>query len=187
MMLLEDVRHMKKGASERHLIDRQWPRGVVRAIPRKEESGAARRTLAEIKWHPQLAPSAALWQWYQSNPDKADRFRMRYFKELESQRSRWLPILQKSRKGGPVALLYQAKDLPQTPAHFFKEFLDAQGARGVSEWHERPSGRSGQGLHLPAGKVQSRKGTQPIKEEEASLKPKLRLKSVAAEKRRVLR
>lgn len=184
MIYVQDVRKMKDDGSQRVLVDREWPRGVIRAIPHKEQSGTSKRALAAILWRPKLAPSAELWKWFQVNPDKADHFRARYFNELLTKRSVWLPIAQASKKED-TALLYQAKNLPFAPAHFFKEFLGIQAGH-VAKKHAELPGTSGRGLSLPVGQVVSRKYARPLRVS-ARLAAEQKLRTVPPKNRRTVK
>jgi len=55
----------------RVLVDRVWPRGV------------SKERAALDLWCKDVAPSTDLRKWYGHDPDKFDRFRERYLKELE--------------------------------------------------------------------------------------------------------
>ena len=126
MIRIEDIRNMEKENNrKRFLIDREWPKDVVRSIPHKEKSGQTRRALALIEWLPKLTPSAALWKWFHHEPAKIGQFRSRYFRELKGKKKHWAAIAQESKKN-EVALLYHGKRPDLTPAHFLKEFLDNQ-------------------------------------------------------------
>lgn len=56
----------------RILVDRRWP------------SGLSKSRLALDAWLKDVAPSPGLSEWFESAPDEWDRFRDRYFRELES-------------------------------------------------------------------------------------------------------
>ena len=185
MIHVEDVRHMKGGAIERFLIDRQWPRGVVRAIPHKEESGAVKRGLAEIKWRPQLAPSAGIWKWLEANPDKVSLFRSRYFGELQSKERYWMPILRELIKRD-VALLFDPRESSLAPAHFLKEFLDLMRTdKRAADKHVKFEADSRRGVAVPVEKAISRKSLRPLKEER-NFKAEQKLTFTPPGKRRVL-
>jgi uncharacterized protein YeaO (DUF488 family) len=59
------------GDGRRVLVDRVWPRGV------------SKERAALDLWCKDVAPSTELRKWYGHDPDKFDRFRERYVKELE--------------------------------------------------------------------------------------------------------
>jgi uncharacterized protein YeaO (DUF488 family) len=64
-----DDRSPEDGA--RVLVDRVWPRGVKKEDAQLDD------------WAKDVAPSTELRKWYGHDPDKFDRFRERYLKELE--------------------------------------------------------------------------------------------------------
>src|SRR3989338_3276378 len=109
MIRIENIRDMHEmRAARRFLIDREWPKGVVRAIPHNEESGQSRGGLGQIRWSPELAPSPALWKWFHHDPEKIRQFRDRYFRELDRKKKSWISIARASEEGS-VTLLYHGK------------------------------------------------------------------------------
>ncbi len=190
MIRVENIRNMAKESDvKRFLIDREWPKDVVRSIPRNEESGQTRKTLARIHWSPELAPSPELWKWFSHDPEKIRRFRGRYFRELQKKKKNWVTILQESGKN-EVALLYhgkQEKYAHLTPAQFLKEYLDDQlKMHHIPEPAKmRAMNLQGQGISVPVGKAISQKHELPLKKE-MSFKPKQKLTLVPAGKRRML-
>jgi uncharacterized protein YeaO (DUF488 family) len=187
MIRIENIRDMAKEKDvKRFLIDREWPKDVVRSIPHKEKSGQTRTALALIEWSPELAPSPTLWKWFHHDSDKIGLFRSRYFRELQGNKKYWIAIAQESEKN-EVVLLYHGKRVYLTPAHFLKEFLEFQ-----LETHQIPTqtrkkcvSLPGQGVAAPVEKSISRKRGLPLKKE-MSFMPKQKLTQVPAERRRVL-
>jgi len=59
-------------------------------------------------WMKDVAPSPALRQWFQHDPERFDTFRKRYRGELKSNPA--LPELRKLGKSKTVTLLYAARD-----------------------------------------------------------------------------
>jgi uncharacterized protein YeaO (DUF488 family) len=59
------------GDGRRVLVDRVWPRGV------------SKERAALDLWCKDVAPSTELRKWYGHDPERFDRFRERYLKELE--------------------------------------------------------------------------------------------------------
>lgn len=96
----------------RALVDRVWPRGRSRA------------SLALAEWAKDLAPSAALRQWFGHDPERWDAFRDRYRKELASpaQRARMRLLLEAAGKG-KLTLVYGAKDERHNQAVVLREVL----------------------------------------------------------------
>ncbi|WP_067250152.1 DUF488 domain-containing protein [Microbacterium resistens] len=79
---------------QRILVDRLWPRGVSKE----------RAALAE--WLRDVAPSTALRQWYQHDPDKLTEFARRYEEELrDPERAAALAHLRDLAAAGPLTLL----------------------------------------------------------------------------------
>ena len=60
----------------RVLVNRLWPRGVSKGA------------LEPCEWMQDVAPSTELRRWYGHDPKRADEFRSRYRKELESSPAR---------------------------------------------------------------------------------------------------
>lgn len=183
MIRIENIYDMAKDSdARRYLIDRTWPKDVVRLIPHKEKSGLAKKVLALIEWRPQLAPSTALWKWFHHDADKIEQFRARYFRELQENKKYWAPIVQEAAKE-EVALLYHGMKTSKTPAHFFKEFIENRTKIGQVPGAARKKsvGLSGQGVAVPVEKSISRRFSRPLKEE-MSFQPKLNLKFIPAKK-----
>lgn len=148
----------------RFLIDPEWPKSVIRGIPRREKSAQARSALARIRWCPELAPSAALWRWFHHDAEKLSAFRRRYFAELWRKKRHWLPLLRESKKND-ISLLYHGKDLSFTQAEFLKEFLDAQHAAAAMPERagKGPSGLVGRGISVPVQKYFSEWFARPLR------------------------
>jgi uncharacterized protein YeaO (DUF488 family) len=96
----------------RVLVDRLWPRGVSKS--------AARIDL----WLKEIAPSAALRQWFGHDPAKWSTFRARYFQELENKGAAVEQLIAHVRHG-TVTLVYGAKDQEHNDAVALKEFLES--------------------------------------------------------------
>lgn len=101
------------GDGKRFLVERLWPRGM-----KKED-------LKMSGWMKDVAPSAALRQWFGHDPAKWDEFRLRYTAELEENRDSWQPLLTEARHGA-VTLLYSAHDQEHNNAVALKMFLERQ-------------------------------------------------------------
>ena len=99
------------GRGRRFLVERLWPRGM------KKEA------LAIDAWLKEVAPSAALRQWFGHDPAKWEEFRRRYERELDANPGAWRPILEAARTG-PVTLLYSARDTGHNNAVALKRYLD---------------------------------------------------------------
>jgi len=101
------------GPSDAHciLVDRLWPRGKKKGSFPLEA------------WIKEVAPSNALRQWYQHDPEKWDEFRDRYFKELDSVPDSIEKLLTLA-KTGDVTLLFGSKELERNNAVALKEYLE---------------------------------------------------------------
>jgi uncharacterized protein YeaO (DUF488 family) len=98
------------GDGYRVLIDHVWPRGVSRE----------RATLDA--WDRDLAPSDGLRKWFDHKPERFAEFRRRYRAELAEYADR-LAELRKRAGGGPVTIVYAARDREHNNAVVLAELL----------------------------------------------------------------
>lgn len=105
-----DVSRKKKGGY-RVLVDRLWPRGQ-----RKDEAHVD-------LWLKDIAPSTELRKWFAHEPAKWDRFKRRYFEELEG-RQDLVDQLISGAKGRPIVLLYGASDTEHNQAAALKAYIN---------------------------------------------------------------
>ena len=95
----------------RILVDRLWPRGLS-------------KDKAKIDlWLKDIAPSAALRQWFNHDQAKWHEFKTRYFVELK-QHADLINQLKKKAKSTRLTLLYGAKDTTHNNALALKEYLE---------------------------------------------------------------
>ena len=106
----------ERGDGRRLLVERLWPRGV------KKES------LDVEGWLKDVAPSAELRRWFNHDPKKWDKFRQRYFRELEKHPGAWEPLLARARHGR-VTLVFSASDTQYNNAIALKQFLESKANR----------------------------------------------------------
>ena len=112
MIQLKRVYELPDGNDgSRFLVERLWPRGM------KKES------LAMEGWLKDVAPSAALRQWFGHAPARWEIFRQRYVTELENNPAPLAPLLDAVRQGS-VTLLYSAHDRERNSAMVLKSFLE---------------------------------------------------------------
>ena len=111
----------KRGDGTRVLVDRLWPRGVSKEAARIE------------RWLKEIAPSTALRKWFNHDPAKWEKFRERYFRELD-RNAEGVNELRALARGRTVTLVYSAKDEEHNQAVALKEYL-SRSAGG------RPAGR----------------------------------------------
>jgi uncharacterized protein YeaO (DUF488 family) len=97
----------------RVLIDRLWPRGVVRADARLDE------------WAKELAPSTELRRWFGHDPARFAKFRQRYIKELSAQEEKLRELRRRGRET-TVTLVYGARDTEHNDAVVLAELLRAE-------------------------------------------------------------
>ena len=96
---------------QRILVDRMWPRG----IPKDK---------ARIDWWPKdIAPSKELRQWFNHDPDKWDKFRERYFQELQ-QHHQILEDLLKMADRTRVTLVFSSREERTNNAAALKDYLE---------------------------------------------------------------
>ncbi len=101
----------------RILVDGLWPRGVS-----KEEARV-------VEWMREIAPSAALRNWFKHDPVKWVEFQRRYARELEAN-SELVDRLRTLADGETVTLVYAAKDPQHNNAVALKAYLDGRVSKG---------------------------------------------------------
>ncbi len=94
----------------RILVDRLWPRGL------KKE------TLALDDWPKQLAPSTALRQWFNHEPERWSEFQQRYRAELQTQPEA-VQALRERACAGVVTLIYAAHSADMNNAVVLRDVL----------------------------------------------------------------
>ena len=102
-----------EGDGKRVLVDRLWPRGLSRS-----------RAAVEL-WLKEIAPSNALRQWFDHDPERWDEFQRRYWAELKENADA-LARLRAAIEEGPVTLLYGAKDEAHNNAVALLDYLQAK-------------------------------------------------------------
>ncbi|MGB6451027.1 MAG: DUF488 domain-containing protein [Steroidobacteraceae bacterium] len=98
----------------RVLVDRLWPRGLTK--------DAARIDL----WVKDIAPSAALRQWFGHDPARWPEFRKRYRKELAANLETVATLRGAMTGAKRVTLLYGAKDEERNNAVVLRETLERE-------------------------------------------------------------
>ena len=88
---------------KRVLVDRVWPRGMTK------------EAAALDAWRKDIAPSAALREWFGHDPARWREFARRYREELDgsADETGWLEALART---GTVTLLYGARDTEHNQA-----------------------------------------------------------------------
>lgn len=100
-----------KSDGYRVLVDRLWPRGL-----KKDD-------VPLDLWTKELAPSAALRQWFGHDPARWESFRQRYAGELDKLAEHWRPLAERGAKH-LVTLLYGARDEEHNNAVVLKSYLE---------------------------------------------------------------
>ena len=95
----------------RVLVDRLWPRGVSKDRLRLDD------------WLKDVAPSAALRDWFGHEPSKWDEFKDRYFRELD-QRPATVERLLGEHRAETVTLVFGARDTVHNNAVALKDYLE---------------------------------------------------------------
>ena len=98
----------------RILVDRIWPRGLT-----KEKAHV------DI-WMKDIAPSTELRKWYNHDPDKWAEFKLRYFKELNANKTA-LQNISEEANGNTLTLVYSAKEGEYNNARALKEYMESHG------------------------------------------------------------
>jgi len=94
----------------RILVDRLWPRGV-----RKVDA-------AIDQWMKDIAPRAALRQWFGHDPVRWEEFRRRYAHELKEHHKE-IEELRSLARRGPITLIFAARDSTHNEAVVLRDLL----------------------------------------------------------------
>ena len=100
----------------RILVDRLWPRGVKKAKARID------------LWLKDVAPSAALRQWFGHDPARWSEFRRRYRAELKRRPEAFAQLRALARQGR-ITLVFGARDARRNQAVVLKSMLAGRGAK----------------------------------------------------------
>ena len=95
----------------RILVDRIWPRGIKK------------NDIIIDLWQKDIAPSASLRKWFNHDQRKWDKFKCRYYEELNGKQEIVKLLLEKAEKG-TITLLYSSKEEQYNNAIALKEFLE---------------------------------------------------------------
>lgn len=87
-----------------------WPRGVAREQARLDE------------WARELAPSDALRRWFDHDPTRFARFRLRYRRELAAHHEHIAALRRRSAQA-PLTIVYAARDQLHNNAVVLAEVL----------------------------------------------------------------
>ncbi|WP_026618787.1 YeaO (DUF488 family protein) [Ensifer sp. WSM1721] len=104
----------------RILVDRLWPRGIAKDKARID------------LWLKDIAPSDALRKRFHGKPEDWEAFCKAYAAQLEGEAAQVaVSELRERLKGGPVTLLYAARDETRNNAVALKAWLEGQYGKTV--------------------------------------------------------
>jgi uncharacterized protein YeaO (DUF488 family) len=98
----------------RVLVERLWPRGLT-----KEKAAIA-------LWAKDISPSPKLRQWFGHKPERWDKFRRDYWKELENHPEA-IAALKDAIKSRTVTFVFAAKDTGHNSAIVLRDFILSSG------------------------------------------------------------
>ena len=107
----------------RYLVERLWPRGVKKTALHVEA------------WLKDVAPSAALRQWFNHDPKKWDEFQRRYRRELAANPDALDTILKAARRGR-VTFVYSSHDTEHNNAVALKEYVEEKLGKKPAPLHK---------------------------------------------------
>lgn len=93
-------------------MERLWPRGVRRDM------------LKFDGWLPEVGPSHELRKWFGHDPKRWEKFRRRYFAELDARLQGWQPLIDAA-AAGDVTLLCSSRDREHNNAVALRDYLQA--------------------------------------------------------------
>ncbi len=95
----------------RVLVERLWPRGIRRNTPNVDI------------WLKNVAPSTELRKWYSHDPKKWVRFKQRYEKELDGNKS-VETLIKIILSTNPVTLVYSTRDERRNSAIVLRHYIE---------------------------------------------------------------
>jgi uncharacterized protein YeaO (DUF488 family) len=125
----------------RILVDRLWPRGLAREAARVDF------------WARSVAPSDGLRRWYRHDPAKWERFRQRYFGELDANPEGVVELREQLGRG-TTTLLFASKETRLNNASVLREYLESPPGGGRPD--RRPAGSPQPGARRARAKRSSR-------------------------------
>ena len=102
----------KGDKSFRILVDRLWPRGSSKEKVRVD------------LWQKDIAPSNTLRKWFGHDEKKWDKFKHKYFKELDKNNDVVNTIIRMTQEQDSITLLYGAKEKRFNNTVALKEYLE---------------------------------------------------------------
>lgn len=102
---------LEKENDYRILVDRLWPRGLLKSKARID------------LWLKEIAPSNELRKWFSHDPKKWEQFQEKYIIELKQKRELINKIKQLEKEKRIITLLYSAKDEKRNNAVVLRNIL----------------------------------------------------------------
>ena len=96
----------------RILVDRLWPRGLSKDKVKID------------LWQKDIAPTDSLRKWFAHDEKKWNQFKVKYFKQLDTNCASVDTILNKAKEKPSITLLYSAKEERFNNAVALKEYLE---------------------------------------------------------------
>jgi uncharacterized protein YeaO (DUF488 family) len=96
---------------KRILVERLWPRGLKKENAKIEE------------WIKDVAPSTELRKWYSHDPSKWQKFKEKYWKELETKEALVSKLAIESRRGN-ITFVFGSKEEKLNNAAALKEYIE---------------------------------------------------------------
>jgi uncharacterized protein YeaO (DUF488 family) len=93
-------------------VDRLWPRGL------------AKKDVFRDEWLKEISPTPSLRKWFGHDPERWDKFKLRYREELQQKPNEIDRIRQLEKKYNTVVLLYATRDKDHNHAVVLKKFLE---------------------------------------------------------------
>jgi uncharacterized protein YeaO (DUF488 family) len=113
MIKIERIYDNPKGdKSFRILVDRLWPRGLSKEKVRVD------------LWQKDIAPSNTLRKWFRHDEKRWDKFKHKYFKELDKNINAVNNVIRMTQEQDSITLLYSAKGKRFNNAVALKEYLE---------------------------------------------------------------
>lgn len=100
----------------RILVDRLWPRGISKD-----------NAVIDL-WLKDVAPSTALRKWFSHDPERWDKFKSRYFAELD-ENSGYIQLLINVLEVTNLTLIYSSRDTEYNQAVALREYLESNRNR----------------------------------------------------------
>ncbi len=113
MIKVERIYNTPKSTGFRILVDRLWPRGL------------AKNKVKIDLWLKDIGPSNELRKWFGHDPAKWEKFKDKFFQELDQKKDLVDQISAKANEGD-IVLLFGARDEKHNNAVALKEYVETR-------------------------------------------------------------